>query len=190
MGFYEKRGIRYFVAENPETIRRQLRSKEEVFTMLLPQLISLHNTSEIKPRIKFYEGVAGVKTIFEDTLTAKNKKLCGILSVSDLFEMPGRKFMERYVERRIQAEIKLRVIRSKSKDIKEVWPTDTQTLRELRYTTREMVFTMTMYIYNDKVSLISSTKENFGMTIESVEFNENIQHLFEALWQISAPYAH
>lgn len=187
-GFYEKRGIRYFMAENPETIRRQLRAKEEAFTTLLPQLISLYNTSEIKPRIKFYEGIAGVKTIFKDTLTIKNKKLCGILSVSDLFKMPGREFMETYVSQRIQAGISLRVIRSEPKDIQEYWPTDPQSLRELRYAPRDMIFSMTMYVYDNKVSLISSTKENFGVLIESEEFNDNIHHLFEALWQISAPY--
>lgn len=188
VGFYEKRGIRYFVAENPVTIRRQLQAKEEAFVAILPQLISLYNTSEIKPRIKFYEGVVGVKTIFEDTLTARNRELYSILSVSDLFRIPGHEFMEQYVARRIQAGIKLRVIRSKAKDVQEIWPTDNQSLRELRYAPAKMIFTMTMYMYNDKVSLISSTKENFGIIIESQEFRENMQYLFEALWQISTPY--
>lgn len=104
--------------------------------------------------------------------------------------MPGREFMETYISRRIQAGIGLRVIRSKPKDIQEYWPTNSQSLRELRYTPQDMIFTMTMYMYDNKVSLISSAKENFGVLIESEEFNQSIQHLFEALWQISTPYTH
>jgi hypothetical protein len=50
-----------------------------------------------------------------------------------------------------------------------------------------MVFEITTYIYDDKVGLISTEKENFGMIIESKEFSQNMRHLFEALWQVSAP---
>lgn len=187
INFYEKRGVRYYLAENPETVQRQLASKEQAFAGLLPQLKSLHNTLEFKPRIRFYEGVDGVKTVFDDTLTVKNKKLCGILSMVDLFKMPGREFMKNYVENRIKSGIGLRVIRSRPKEAAEDWPTDTAAKRELRYAPADMIFSMTMYIYDDKVGLISSQKENFGMLIESEELRDNMQNLFEALWQISAP---
>lgn len=186
ISFYEKRGVRYFVAENPETIQRQLQAKQQALASLLPRLKSIHNTLENKPHIKFYEEIAGIRTVLEDTLTAGNKKLCGILSMADLFKIPGRKFMDNYTALRIQAGINLRVIRSRPKEVAEYWQTDVAAKRELRYAPADKIFNMTMYIYNNKVSLISSQKENFGMIIESKELHENMQNLFEALWQISA----
>ncbi len=44
-----------------------------------------------------------------------------------------------------------------------------------------------MYVYGNKVALLSTRQENFGMIIESDEFATHQRQLFEALWQISSP---
>lgn len=187
VGFYDKKKIRHYVANEPETIRRSLEEKQRVFDSLLPQLKSVYNTLKAKPKISFYEGLEGIKTVFEDTLTAPNKQLCGILSMSDLFNIPGKQFMNWYVKKRIGLGLYLRVIRSKPKEVGETWPTSEQEKRQLRYAPEKMVFEMTAYIYGNKVGLISTTRENFGMIIESKEFATTMSYLFEALWQISRP---
>ena len=139
-----------------------------------------------KPKISFFEGLEGIKTVLDDTLNVQNKTLRGILSMEDLYKIPGKKFMDDYVKRRIEAGLRLRVIRSKSKDIASDWSGGFAENRDLRYPPVNMVFDMTTYIYDNKVGLISSAKENFGMIIESQEFSRNMGYLFEALWQISA----
>ncbi|MBI4092765.1 MAG: transcriptional regulator TrmB [Candidatus Kerfeldbacteria bacterium] len=184
---YEKRGVRHYVAEDPEKIKKQLMSKQRTFDDLLPELRSVYNVLKAKPKIRYYEGVEGIKTVLDDTLNARDKKLRGILSVVDLFKIPGKTFMDDYVARRIEQKVALRVIRSRQKEVPEYWPTSPQALRELRYTPAQMVFSMTTYVYNNKVGLISSLKENFGMIIESEEFHENMGHSFEALWQMAQP---
>jgi hypothetical protein len=45
---------------------------------------------------------------------------------------------------------------------------------------------MTSYIYDNKVSIISSRRENFAMTIESEEFALMQRNLFEVFWASSA----
>lgn len=185
ISFYEKRKVRYYIAENPEKFLILLENKANLFKHILPELRSRYNILEIKPKIHYYEGTDGIKTVLEDTLTASKKQLKSILSVVDLFEVPGRLYMDDYVKRRIEAGVRLKVIRSKPKEVGETWPTDTKALRELRYAPDNMVFSMTMFIYDNKVSLISSKKENFGMIIESKELAWNMNHLFEALWQVS-----
>ncbi len=153
----------------------------------MPDLKSLYNTLKAKPKIKYYEGIEGIKTIFEDTLTAKDKHLEGILSMVDLYKIPGRTYMDDYVRRRVSQQFNLRVIRSKPKDVEEVWPTSTEEQRQLRYAPADNIFDMTTYIYDNKVGLISSKKENFGMIIESDEFSKTMGFMFEALWQVSTP---
>jgi sugar-specific transcriptional regulator TrmB len=187
VGFFNKRGVRYYVAEDPTKIKRRLAEKQAALDALLPELKSVYNALTAKPKITYYEGVEGIKTILEDTLTASNKQIRGILSVVDLFRVPGKTFMEKYVAKRISSGVRLYVLRSRPKEVEEYWPTDAKELRELRYTPDAMVFTMTMYIYGNKVSLISSQKENFGIIIESEEFHQNMSHLFEGLWKISSP---
>jgi sugar-specific transcriptional regulator TrmB len=187
VGTISKGKVSYFVANNPEAIRRNLEDKQKAFDQLLPELKSVFNTTKTKPRIFFYEGIEGIRTVFEDTLTAHDKTLCGILSMEDLFKDPGKEYMDDYVRRRVKMGYKLRVIRSKPKEVAPAWPSSEEENRELRNPPEKMVFEMTTYIYDDKVGLISTEKENFGMIIESKEFSRNMKHLFEALWQVSVP---
>ncbi len=187
VGAYEKHKVRYYIANDPEKIKRNLAEKQRTFDSLLPELKSVYNTLKSKPKTSFYEGVEGIKTVLEDTISTPDKNIRGVLSIVDLFKIPGERFMKEYVARRIKSGYALRVVRSKQKDVKETWPTDPSELRLLRYAPANMIFAMTLYIYDDKVGIISSTKENFGMIVESAELNQNLGYLFEALWQISLP---
>lgn len=187
VGSYEKRGIRYYIANDPEKIKRQLQEKEKAFDAILPELKSVYNSLSAKPKISYFEGIEGIKTVLDDTIASPTKMLRGILSMNDLFKIPGKQFMDSYVKRRVEYGYKLQVIRSKPKDVGETWPTSDKELRQLRYTPPSMIFAMTTYIYNNKVGLISSKKENFGMIIESEEFHQNMNFMFEALWHVSTP---
>jgi hypothetical protein len=59
----------------------------------------------------------------------------------------------------------------------------------VRFASPDFVFTMTSYIYDNKVAIISSRRENFAMTIESAEFAAMQRNLFEALWASCPPPA-
>ncbi len=183
----EKSGRLHVLAEDPASLLRALDDRRQLLAGLLPELRSIYNLSAVKPRIHFYEGVEGIRTVLHDTLGCRSRQLRGILSVLDLFEVPGMREMEQYVARRIEAGIFLRVVRSRVKEAGDVWPTRRADLRELRYTPEGVVFTMTTYIYDNKVSMISSRRENFGMIIESEEFAALQANLFEVLWQASEP---
>ncbi len=185
VGLYDKRNIKHYVANDPERIKQNLIGKQRAFEDLLPELKSIYNSLKAKPKISFYEGVEGIKTVFEDTLTAQNKVLLGILSMEDLYKIPGKKYMDDYVKRRINSGYTLKVVRSKPKEVATDWPGGMAEHRDLRYPPENMVFDMTTYIYDNKVGLISSLKENFGMIIESPEFSKNMSYLFHALWQMS-----
>ncbi len=181
---YVTRGrTRLYSAEPPAKLESILKEKERKLKAIMPELLSLETTAGTRPRVRFYEGVAGVKTVFEDTLTVRNKKLRGILSMADLYDIPGKAYMDDYVERRINAGIELNVIRSESKEVEETWFTSKEEYRMVRYAPNGMVFPMTMYLYDNKVGIIGTQKENFGMIIESEDFYQTQKNLFDVLWE-------
>jgi HTH-type transcriptional regulator, sugar sensing transcriptional regulator len=49
------------------------------------------------------------------------------------------------------------------------------------------MFSMTMLVHDDIVSIVASRRENFGLTIESHEFAVMQRNLVETLWSISTP---
>jgi hypothetical protein len=96
--------------------------------------------------------------------------------------------MEQYVARRIAAHVHLQVVRSRQQEThRDRWLTRAEDLRELRWAPDGVVFTMTTWTYDDKVSFISSRRENFGIIIQSQEFSELMNSLFAILWHASTP---
>jgi len=184
----EKDGRTHIAAEDPARLLGVLDDRRRTVEDILPELRSLHRRSSARPRIRVYEGREGINTVLYDTLRCRSNRLDGILSMTDLFQVPGRREMEEYVAARIAAGVCLRVVRSREKEVgPDVWPTRGEDLRELRYAPEGAVFTMTTWVYDDKVSIIASRRENFGMIVESAEFAEMQKHLFAALWLASAP---
>lgn len=177
-------------AESPTALSGVIHEKERLIKSIIPELNSLLNKGSA-PKVRYYDGKAGVHAVFEDTLTVSKPLLRGILSIGNLYNLMGHDFMDAYVPRRVSAGIHLRVIRSHSTDVigarGELWPTSKEQLRELRYTPPSMHFALTTYIYDNKVCLVGTEKEPFGMIIESEEFYKTQEQLFELLWQASTP---
>ncbi len=178
-----------YSAETPNTLANLLQEKERLLAAILPELNSRLNTARERPCVRYYDGVVGVRAIFEDTLTVSTPLLCSILSISNLYELAGHEFMDAYVPRRIKAGIQLNVVRSHETDVHgergELWPSSKQELRELRYTPANLHFAMTMYFYDNKVAIVGTKQEPFGMIIESKEFFRTQKQLFELLWAVS-----
>lgn len=185
----ERQGRRYVVAEDPVGMLQRLELRKQVIGDLMPQIRSLYNRAKGKPQIRFYEGEEGIRTVLWDTLTCQSGVLRGILSMGELTETPGLEEMDAYIAARVEKGIKLQVLRSRAKDTEAIWASGMEELRELRYAPDSIVLGVTQYIYDDKVAIISSKRENYGLIMESEDFARLQTVLFENLWQLSTPAA-
>ena len=177
---------KYFLAEDPETLKSILKEKERMLDEILPQLKSIYNLPGIKPKIRYYKGVEEIKTIFRETLKCKSKETLGLLPPIDLYEFIGVDYMKNYVKSRVKLKIKNKTIRVKAWEAEEKYfLRHKEQLREMRYAPKGIVFHSTIIIFDDKVAVISSRKESFGFLIESVEFSQTMKVLFGVLWKQS-----
>lgn len=186
----EKR--RAYFALEPEKVLTLFDEKRARISKLIPELQAVYNLHKTKPKIRFYEGVAGVKQVFENILTTQERQLFAILSMYETFEFLGAEYMDDHIARRVKNGIHLKVIRSRQKEVPQDaafqhWLTDPKALRELRYAPEKFVFAMNQYVYDHKVALVSSRHEGFGLIIESQEYSNLQRSLFQALWEISQP---
>lgn len=178
---------RAFTAENPLKLLAIQRRRTDALTAVMPELQSHWNVSDVRPKSRFYEGAEGMRTVLEDTLTARSNELLGILSAKDLFAAVGERWFETYTKKRIASGLRLRVVRSREREVGERWPSGKQFNRELRWSPESLVFTTTIYVYDNKVAILSTKRENFALLIESDEYAQTQRLLFEALWQLSTP---
>lgn len=180
---------RFVVAQDPGVLLERIEARRQMVEDVMPVLRSMYHHESGQPSVRFHPGPEGIRTTLWDTLSGTDTVLRATLSMKELMAEPGLDEMERYLTERARRGIRLRVIRSEERDIVPIWPSSQEHLRELRYAPSAYTLAMTCFIYGNKVCLISSARESYGMIIDSVEFAAFQASMFDALWSLSTPTA-
>jgi sugar-specific transcriptional regulator TrmB len=184
----EKNNIKYFAVENVKTIvdkQRELLRKAE---KLLPELGALINKSSYRPKIQYYEGLTGIKNIFENTLTTK-KELLGYTNLSDLSKVIPEDFLKDYAKRKVDLRIKTRMLSPISKDglkyLGKYYPKnfDHNLVEILFVNSKQFLFEYEINIYDNKVAIVSlNPDELIGLMIESPIYANTQRAIFNLAW--------
>lgn len=184
---YTKGKVLWFNAENPNKIIQIQKEKLERAKSLVPELLSISNTMALKPKIRFYEGIEGVKTIFEDTLTAK-EEILGYTNLQSLGEIFGNYFKD-FCKRKIIKKLKTRYLAPETGEgvdlIDKYYPKnyDKNLLEVLLVNKEEFFFENEIAIYGNKVAVISlNPNELIGLLIESKTFAKSMKSIFNLAW--------
>lgn len=178
---------RRYIASHPERLEALLRARERQLTAALPELTSLFKVSGLRPRIQLFEGPDNARVIHEMTLSCKSKLLCGFISLPNQNTTVGQDYMKDFIPRRATAGIQANLISSASEQAKDLWNSSHAELRLAKFAPDELFFPISMYIYDNMVSLVGTRRENFGLAIESPELATTMKTLFEIIWQTSRP---
>jgi sugar-specific transcriptional regulator TrmB len=173
---------RLFVGEDPEKIKKDLQRKEQIFSDILPMLKSVYNVRGVKPKIRFYEGIEGLKETYNDTLKYTGEMLA--FASEDVVKTLGNDWAYGYIKKRVKNELRVRAIMPASEIIsKGYFARDSEHLRTSKLIDpKKYPFSMEINIYgHSKVSLMSS-KEQLGLVIESTEIYNTMKLIFELIW--------
>ena len=181
---FTKKKTKYFTSTDPETVLEEFEKRTNEFRSSLPQFKRIQGETA-HPRIRYFEGIEGIKAIYTDTLSAKTE----ILNYSNSNEI--RKiwptYDKDYVEKRANKGIHLRGICPKDKQGIKVQSEDKKYMREMRLMPeKKFDFTNEINIYDDKVAIISFKDELIGMIIESREIANSQRAIFNMSWQFSS----
>lgn len=183
VSYYTKKKIKYFSSIAPETLLEEFEKRTSDLRGSLPKFKTL--TGEINhPRIRYFEGLEGIKAIYADTLTSKTE----ILNYSNSYEIRKKwpNYDQEYVAKRAQKKIHLRGICPKDKAGETVHAQDKEYYREMRLIPSDQFdFTNEINIYDDKVAIISFKDELIGMIIESIEIANSQRAIFNMCWQFA-----
>lgn len=177
---------RYFNAENPEKLKSSLKQKELDLNRIMPELKSIYNFSDTKPKVKFYEGVAGAISVYDDTLasTQEGAEILSYTGIKNIFAIFPKDYAQNYFQRRMAKNITARIIALDSEEARE-WKTNaSREMREIYLVPEDQnIFSGDTEIYGDKVALISY-KENFmAVVIESREIANMQRFIFNLAWE-------
>ena len=191
----EQRGKMIYVAESPENIQKVLTEESERYKKMadkaqtaLPELKGIYSEIEKKPIVKFYEGLDGLKELYEDSLNNNNDKtILAYTSSADLQEVIWS-YIEEYYRRRKEKGISIRAIMPTNEYSLKLKKIGKDFLREVRLVPPDRFnFSPEIYLYDNKLTLMS-LREKFGVYIESKEIVEALKKAYELSWEAAKRY--
>ncbi len=175
-----------YVAESPDTLLAMLEKKLEeaqarvvAAKNFVPTLKSLQKVDD-RPQVKFYEGAAGLRQVYEDTLTS-TEPIRAYATVDDMHKGLPNYFPE-YYKRRAGKGIAIRAIVPKTEAGLERAKADKEEKREIAFVPADKYyFSPEINIYDDKV-MVASWREKLGIIIESREIADAMKKIYELAW--------
>jgi len=185
---------KYFAVESPDKVLRllekqkeEIKEKEENFKKIFPELQGLFATTEEKPKVRFFEGKEGIKTIREDILKTNFKTLEEFVPLDDCYRFfPPRprdyrwkmaKKLERIPEKLLYTTQEGAILPAREK------------LIERRFIPLDKFPSHTeITIYGSKITLVSHQKNLIGVIIESKDIADSLRSLFNLAWELAKKY--
>ena len=176
-----------YYAEPPEKLTSYLeRQAEDMRTAaersreFVPELKSVQR-SATRPQIKFYEGMEGLKFVFEDSLKAKGDNIIAFSSIEDQHSVI-KGYFPTYYQRRAKRKLFMRAIFPKTPGGEDRASKDKDEYRESVFVTPDQYgFHPAINVYDNKV-MIASWREKLGIIIESAEIADAMKKIFELSW--------
>ena len=180
-----KKNHRFFFIENPNNLKQDYQDKIHLIDKILPELQAIHNVIPYKPRITFYEGVGGMKELYQDTLDSLHGGdiILSYTGFQDYYKFMPREYMDWYVGERVRRKIRIKMIVPDFPTTREILPQAQATLREIKVVPEDKwQFSADTEIYSNKTALISHTENFMGVILESKEINQMQRMAFEIMW--------
>lgn len=169
-----------FSAVDPEVLMKNYKDRLRDFEMALPELKGLFHKRS-RPRVRYFEGLDGIKRVYEDTLTATTD----LLNYSNTREILSHwpTYNDDYVKLRTQKGIFLRGIAQHDEYGEKLRKDDRRFHREFRLLPPvDFKFTNEINIYDNKVAIVSFSPELIGIIIESQEIADTQRDIFKMAW--------
>lgn len=185
-----RHGILCFYGEDPEkrledlVLGRQksLETLHKTLITLLPAVIGEKKQEMVTPKMRIYEGVEGVKRVYENTLV-EGKPIYAFEDVG--FMAPSIKdwILKDYVPRRTAEKIFAHVITPNNPHNKNFRKDDKAFCRETRFLASIPV-EVEINIYGKKTAFFSyKADEMFGVILESPAITNSMKALFDFCWK-------
>jgi HTH-type transcriptional regulator, sugar sensing transcriptional regulator len=170
-----------FVAVEPVELKEIIKKRESLLNQILPSLNSINNVNVNKPKVWFYDGVEGIKQVYEDLLNYKNIEVWGWGS-EDSTDLLGLDWCSKYVTRRVGKKIKLKIIYPLTEITKYYKKNDETQGRDSKIVDpKKYLFNVEINIYSNRLAIMSA-KDKIGVIIESEPITATLKTIFRICW--------
>lgn len=178
--------VNLFTAESPEKLAREMYKKQELYKRFLPNMLALHNAKKEKPEVRLFEGMEGIRQVYEKIYSSEEVLFFG--TPSEILKIDPDALWT-FVK-------KVKILNLKVKDILP----DTLEHRkyakeakigmnyEIRFLPKDKGFLTDSAIFGDSVVFFSFRPQIFGVMISSKEISESLRALYFLAWGQAVSY--
>ncbi len=185
ISFGSKGKRRTVIAQDPSKLLYIQEQRLNDIRSLLPQLMARFNALESKPKVFTYDGLEGIKHVYEDTLT-EDFPILSFLQVENIHPDIEAYLVKSYVPRRVKRGIRVKNIVSGSLEQAESVLPDTGTYRENRYVDQRLFpANIEILIYSNKVAFITyrTGGQPMGVMVENGDVAETMRSFHKMAWE-------
>jgi sugar-specific transcriptional regulator TrmB len=177
-----------FIPIQPKELMTRLDQQRDRLKDLLPDFLALASGTTSTSFAQSFSGPYAAREVFEDILKYAKDEYVYFSAPGETVRMVDRRFMEAWVKRRVAKRIKRRSLRVKTKTVQAntaIFYEEKSYLRQIKYFPLYVDFRCSIYIYEQRIGIISTNKEGVAYIINSVDLAFSLRQLFEFLWGIS-----
>lgn len=175
---YCEQGVRRFMAEHPRKLKDFFERQAVLAERLIPELEKEIHKTHPTPSIRVFEGKDAIKSMNEEALRTKEKKILSIGSSKKLTEFLGGKYG--FGERRRGLGIRQQALRFACDE-----PVHHPTLTEIRRLPDSFDFPGYLFISDNSVGIIPFEEPPRGLLITDVAYSVMMKSFFKTLWEQS-----
>ncbi len=177
----QKNKRKVYSAVEPSQLLEMERTRLIELEKILPELEAVHNKSNKKPRVAYYEGVEGIESVYANMLKEKQE----IFALEDLSQMKKvlpKSFYDHFPQERARRGIPFRSISRDSEIARSFIRDNVKLLRETKFIQSEELRTE-INIYGNKVALMSFKEHQpFCVLIEDTNIAQTMKVAWIELW--------
>ena len=175
--------IAVFSAGHPSLLKKllheremQLKEDQRLLDNFLPDIISNYNLTNNRPGIKFFEGVEGLRSIYEEILENKKDFYLIRTAYEPIYNENIAPIVETFIEKRVKMGIKVTAIipsdiNNPKKDM--LWLMKRFNVNKKMYSAP-----VEIDIFSDKIAILSFGEELVGIIIESKQIAQSLKQIF------------
>ncbi|NQU83264.1 MAG: hypothetical protein HQ536_00985 [Parcubacteria group bacterium] len=185
-----KRGKKtMLVAEDPKVLKlmakERMQDAEEYVSnidQIIPNLVGLFNLPANKPKVKYYQGIKGIKQIYEDTLR-EHSTIYAFSDYEKMLPVMDFDYMVDYADRRAKQGIQILSIAAPNGPwTKKAIKLNKKQKRQIKVA-KKMQFDTEINIYGNKVALLSFRRPYAGTIIEDRAIVQTLKNIWEFMWE-------
>lgn len=174
-----------YSAEDPRKLEDTLEEKKHILRRILPELLSIANMLDKKPKIRFYEGIEGIKDVYKDAFNYPEQELLAWVSEEAVDSFDIDFLNNYYLPKRVERKIWVRAIAMDSPMVRKYKELDEKSLRRTKLI-KENNFPLEVEInlYGKNKIAMMSFEEKIGLIIESQKIYTTLKSIFEMNWKM------